>query len=65
MLKKVYEAEVFGVEVSTVTVEVNLDKGIRNYLAGLPDMLLKRLTTVLQVFYQFHLRFFHNYNVYF
>jgi magnesium chelatase family protein len=37
MLKKVYGSAVFGVEATTITVEVNIDKGIGYHLVGLPD----------------------------
>ncbi len=37
MLKKVYGSAVFGIEVTTIIVEVNIDKGIGYHLVGLPD----------------------------
>ncbi len=37
MLTKVYGSAVFGVEATTITVEVNVDKGIGYHLVGLPD----------------------------
>ncbi|CAM1368413.1 Competence protein ComM [Tenacibaculum sediminilitoris] len=37
MLVKVYGSAVFGIEASTITVEVNIDKGIGYHLVGLPD----------------------------
>lgn len=37
MLVKVYGAAVFGIEATTITVEVNIDKGIGYHLVGLPD----------------------------
>ena len=37
MLKKVYGSAVFGIEATTITVEVNIDKGIGYHLVGLPD----------------------------
>ena len=37
MLTKVYGSAVFGVEASTITVEVNVDKGVGYHLVGLPD----------------------------
>ena len=37
MLTKVYASAVFGVEASTIIVEVNIDKGIGYHLVGLPD----------------------------
>ncbi|MDY0780823.1 YifB family Mg chelatase-like AAA ATPase [Tenacibaculum sp. IB213877] len=37
MLVKVYGSAVFGVEATTITVEVNIDKGIGYHLVGLPD----------------------------
>ena len=41
MLKKVFASAVFGVEASTVTIEVNVDKGIGYHLVGLPDNAIK------------------------
>ena len=41
MLTKVYGSAVFGVEATTVTVEVNVDKGIGYHLVGLPDNAIK------------------------
>ena len=41
MLVKVYGSAVFGVEASTITVEVNIDKGIGYHLVGLPDNAIK------------------------
>ena len=37
MLEKVYGSAVFGIEATTITVEVNIDKGIGYHLVGLPD----------------------------
>ncbi|WP_055443369.1 YifB family Mg chelatase-like AAA ATPase [Lacinutrix himadriensis] len=52
MLKKVYASSVFGVEASTVTVEVNVDSGIGYHLVGLPDNAIKesnfRIAAALQ-----------------
>ncbi len=41
MLTKVYGSALFGVEATTVTVEVNVDKGIGYHLVGLPDNAIK------------------------
>ncbi len=41
MLTKVYGSAVFGIEATTITVEVNIDKGIGYYLVGLPDNAVK------------------------
>ena len=41
MLVKVYGSAVFGVEATTVTVEVNIDKGVGYHLVGLPDNAIK------------------------
>jgi magnesium chelatase family protein len=41
MLTKVYGSAVFGVEATTITVEVNMDKGIGYHLVGLPDNAIK------------------------
>ena len=52
MLKKVFASAVFGVEASTVTVEVNVDRGIGYHLVGLPDNAIKesnyRIAAALQ-----------------
>ena len=52
MLKKVFGSAVFGVEASTITVEVNVDKGIGYHLVGLPDNAIKesnyRIAAALQ-----------------
>lgn len=37
MLVKVYGSAVFGIEATTITVEVNIDKGVGYHLVGLPD----------------------------
>jgi len=41
MLVKVYGSSVFGVEATTITVEVNVDKGVGYHLVGLPDNAIK------------------------
>ena len=41
MLVKVFGSAVFGVEASTITVEVNIDKGVGYHLVGLPDSAIK------------------------
>ncbi len=41
MLVKVYGSAVFGVEATTITVEVNVDTGIGYHLVGLPDVAVK------------------------
>ncbi|HLN96125.1 MAG TPA: magnesium chelatase domain-containing protein, partial [Flavobacterium sp.] len=41
MLTKVFGSAVFGVEATTITVEVNIDKGIGYHLVGLPDNAVK------------------------
>ncbi|PHS64045.1 MAG: magnesium chelatase [Flavobacterium sp.] len=52
MLTKVYGSAVFGVEASTITVEVNVDKGIGYHLVGLPDNAIResnfRIAAALQ-----------------
>ena len=52
MLTKVYGSAVFGVEATTITVEVNVDKGIGYHLVGLPDSAIKesnyRIAAALQ-----------------
>ncbi|MCB9426987.1 MAG: YifB family Mg chelatase-like AAA ATPase [Flavobacteriales bacterium] len=41
MLVKSYGSAVFGVEATTITVEVNIDKGVGYHLVGLPDNAIK------------------------
>jgi len=41
MLFKTYGSAVFGVDATTITIEVNLGKGINFYLVGLPDSAVK------------------------
>lgn len=41
MLTKVYGSSVFGVDATTITVEVNIDKGVGYHLVGLPDNAVK------------------------
>ncbi|MEO0570937.1 MAG: YifB family Mg chelatase-like AAA ATPase [Bacteroidota bacterium] len=41
MLTKVFGSAVFGVDATTVTVEVNVDRGIGYHLVGLPDNAIK------------------------
>ncbi|TYP72194.1 YifB family Mg chelatase-like AAA ATPase [Aquimarina intermedia] len=52
MLIKVYGSAVFGVEATTITVEVNINKGIGYHLVGLPDNAIKessfRIAAALQ-----------------
>ncbi|QXP73424.1 YifB family Mg chelatase-like AAA ATPase [Tenacibaculum sp. HL-MS23] len=37
MLIKTYGSAVFGIEATTITIEVNIDKGVGYHLVGLPD----------------------------
>ena len=52
MLIKVYGSAVFGIEATTIAVEVNVDKGIGYHLVGLPDNAVKesnyRIAAALQ-----------------
>ena len=41
MLAKVYGGAVFGIDSTTITVEVNIDRGIGYHLVGLPDNAIK------------------------
>ena len=41
MLVKVFGSAVFGVEATSITVEVNIDKGVGYHLVGLPDNAIK------------------------
>jgi len=52
MLTKVFGSSVFGVDATTIVVEVNIDKGIGYHLVGLPDNAIKesnyRIAAALQ-----------------
>lgn len=52
MLTKVYGSAVFGVEATTITVEVNVDAGVGYHLVGLPDNAIResnyRIAAALQ-----------------
>ena len=52
MLTKVYGSAVFGVEATTITIEVNVDNGIGYHLVGLPDNAIResnfRIAAALQ-----------------
>ena len=52
MLTKVYGSAVFGVEATSITVEVNVDIGVGYHLVGLPDNAIKesnyRIAAALQ-----------------
>ena len=52
MLIKVNGSAVFGIEATTITVEVNIGKGIGYHLVGLPDNAVRessyRITAALQ-----------------
>ena len=52
MLVKIYGSAVFGVEATTITIEVNIDKGVGYHLVGLPDNAIKesnyRIAAALQ-----------------
>ena len=52
MLVKIYGSAVFGVEATTITIEVNIDKGVGYHLVGLPDVAIKesnyRIAAALQ-----------------
>lgn len=47
MLVKTFGSAVFGVEATTITVEVNIDNGIGYHLVGLPITPLKKVVTEL------------------
>lgn len=53
MLVKVFSAAVQGIEATTVTIEVNLSRGIKYFLVGLPDNAVKesheRIVSAMQV----------------
>ncbi|MEN8788829.1 MAG: magnesium chelatase domain-containing protein, partial [Flavobacteriaceae bacterium] len=41
MLSKVYGGAVFGIEATSIIIEVNIDRGIGYHLVGLPDNAIK------------------------
>src|SRR5690606_13379706 len=41
MLIKTYGSAVYGIEATTITIEVNITGGIRYYIVGLPDNAVK------------------------
>lgn len=41
MLVKTYASAVYGIDATTITVEVNIDKGFKFFLVGLPDNAVK------------------------
>ncbi|MDV7400850.1 magnesium chelatase domain-containing protein, partial [Arthrospira platensis SPKY1] len=41
MLVKTFGSALFGIEAITITIEVNIDKGIQFFLVGLPDSAVK------------------------
>ena len=43
MLRKVFGSSVFGIEATTITVEVNIGQGIGYHLVGLPDNAIKEI----------------------
>ena len=53
MLVKVFSAAIQGIEATTITIEVNLSRGIKFFLVGLPDSAVKesheRILAALQV----------------
>lgn len=51
MLVKAYCAAVNGLEVTTVTVEVSLNKGVMYHLTGLGDEAVRKAVTVLRLPY--------------
>src|SRR5690606_33129987 len=52
MLVKTFGSAVFGVDATTITIEVNIDTGINFHLVGLPDSAVKesqhRITAALK-----------------
>ncbi|PCE64058.1 YifB family Mg chelatase-like AAA ATPase [Sediminicola luteus] len=52
MLTKIYSSAVFGIDASTITVEVNIGKGVGYHLVGLPDNAIResnfRISAALQ-----------------
>ncbi|WP_224483046.1 YifB family Mg chelatase-like AAA ATPase [Robertkochia aurantiaca] len=52
MLSKVYGSAIFGIEATTITIEVNVDQGVGYHLVGLPDNTIKesnyRIAAALQ-----------------
>ncbi len=52
MLTKIFGSAVFGVEATTITVEVNVAVGVGYHLVGLPDNAIKRAITGLLLHYR-------------
>ncbi|MFN2260941.1 MAG: YifB family Mg chelatase-like AAA ATPase [Psychroflexus sp.] len=48
MLIKVFGSSVFGVEAATITVEINMEKGIGYHLVGLPDNAIRESSFRIQ-----------------
>jgi magnesium chelatase family protein len=46
MLVKVFWKCCFGVEATTITVEVNIDKGIGYHLVGFPDNAIRKVVII-------------------
>ncbi len=47
MLVKTYGSAVHGIDATIVTVEVNVSKGIKFYLVGLPDNAVRKVSSEL------------------
>ena len=41
MLVRTFSSAVYGVDASTIKVEINIDQGVNFYLVGLPDSAIK------------------------
>ncbi len=54
MLVKTYGSAVYGINATTITIEVNISQGVNFYLVGLPDNAVKesqqRIDSALQIF---------------
>lgn len=48
MLTKVYRSAVFGVEATTITIEVNVATGIGYHLVGLPDNAVRESSFIIR-----------------
>ena len=55
MLVKLYGSAVFGVEATTITIEVNVDQGIGYHLVGLPDNAIKESSFRIQAAKEYQL----------
>ncbi len=54
MLVKTYGSAVYGIQAQTITIEVNISKGVNYYLVGLPDNAIKESQKRIESALNFH-----------